>query len=66
MRAAPFSGAESPEQKQTEQVEYGPSDEGEMAELWRNSVFFHPPETGGSQFRVRFHAGELTRFPAPC
>ena len=50
-------------QPQTEQVEYGPSDEGEMAELWRRSVFFHLLQTGGSQLRVRFHAGETTDFP---
>src|SRR4051812_36980300 len=58
-----FFWRREPGQKQTEQVEYGPSDEGEMAELWRNSVFFHLLETGGSQFRVRFHAGETTDFP---
>jgi adenylate cyclase len=46
-----------------EQVEYGPSDAGEMAETWRRSVFFHLLQTGGSQYRVRFHAGETTEFP---
>ncbi|MGD9616579.1 MAG: adenylate/guanylate cyclase domain-containing protein [Alphaproteobacteria bacterium] len=50
-------------QPQTEQIEYGRSDEGERAELWRQSVFFHLLQTGGSQFRVRFHAGETTDFP---
>ena len=50
-------------QPETEEVEYGPSDKGEMAETWRRSVFFHLLETGGSQFRVRFHAGETTDFP---
>ena len=58
-----FFWRREPGQKQTEQVEYSPSDEGEMAELWRNSVFFHLLETGGSQFPVRFHAGETTDFP---
>jgi adenylate cyclase len=50
-------------QPHSEQVEYGPSDAGEMAETWRRSVFFHLLETGGSRFRVRFHAGETTDFP---
>jgi hypothetical protein len=45
-------------QTQTELVEYGPTSEGEAAENWRRSVFFHLLETGGSLFRVRFHAGE--------
>src|SRR6516225_3430671 len=49
-------------QSQTEQVEYGPTSEGEAADSWRRSVFFHLLETGGSQFRVRFHAGETTYF----
>jgi len=47
---------------QTELVEYGPTSEGEAAENWRRSVFFHLLETGGSLFRVRFHAGETTDF----
>jgi adenylate cyclase len=49
-------------QPQTELVEYGPTSEGEAAENWRRSVFFHLLETGGSRFRVRFHAGETTDF----
>ena len=49
-------------QPQTELVEYGPTNEGEAAENWRRSVFFHLLETGGSLFRVRFHAGEATDF----
>ena len=49
-------------QPQTELVEYGPTSEGEAAENWRRSVFFHLLETGGSLFRVRFHAGETTDF----
>jgi adenylate cyclase len=48
---------------QTELVEYSPTSEGEMAETWRSSVFFHLLQTGGSVFRVRFHAGETTNFP---
>jgi adenylate cyclase len=50
------------DQPQTELVEYGPTSEGEAAENWRRSVFFHLIETGGSLFRVRFHAGETTDF----
>ena len=49
-------------QTQTELVEYGPTSEGEMAENWRRSVFFHLLQTGGSLFRVRFHAGETADF----
>jgi len=47
---------------QTEQVEYGPTSEGEANEAWRSSVFFHLLETGGSLFRVRLHAGETAEF----
>ena len=49
-------------QAQTRLVEYGPTGEGEAAENWRRSVFFHLLETGGSLFRVRFHAGEAADF----
>jgi len=45
-----------------EMVEYGPSDEGEMAETWRRSVFFRLLETGGSRLRRRLHAGEPADF----
>src|SRR5215204_1948814 len=48
---------------ETELIEYGPTNEGEAAETWRRGVFFHLLETGGSLFRVRFHAGETTDFP---
>ncbi|MBV9532586.1 MAG: adenylate/guanylate cyclase domain-containing protein [Bradyrhizobium sp.] len=47
---------------QTAIVEYGPSTEGEVGERWRRSVLFHLLETGGSLFRVRFHAGETSEF----
>ena len=50
-------------QTQTELVEYGPTREGEAAENWRRSVFFHLLQTGESLFRVRFHAGETADFP---
>lgn len=48
---------------QTKLVEYGPTSEGEAAEKWHRSVFFHLLETGGSLFRVRFHAGQTADFP---
>jgi adenylate cyclase len=47
---------------QIQLVEYGPTREGEAAENWQRSVFFHLLETGGSLFRVRFHAGEAAVF----
>jgi len=49
-------------QTQIELVEYGPTSEGEAAENWRRSVFFHLLQTGGSLFRVRFHTGETADF----
>ena len=48
---------------QTQLVEYGPTGEGEAAEAWHRSVLFHLLQTGGSLFRVRFHAGENADFP---
>jgi adenylate cyclase len=50
-------------QTHTEVVEYGPTTDGEMADAWHRSVFFHLLASGGSLFRVRFHAGETTEFP---
>ncbi|MGZ9082005.1 MAG: adenylate/guanylate cyclase domain-containing protein [Rhodoplanes sp.] len=50
-------------QAQIELVEYGPTSGGEAAEKWRRSVLFHLLQTGGSLFRVRFHAGETADFP---
>src|SRR5215472_4136267 len=49
-------------EQQTELLEYGPTSEGEAAESWRRSVFYYLLETGGSLYRVRFHAGETTDF----
>ena len=49
-------------QTHTELVEYGPTSEGQAAEDWRRSVFFHLLQTGGSLFRVRLHAGETADF----
>jgi adenylate cyclase len=47
---------------EAEEIEYGPTNEGEGADIWRRSVFFHMLETGESLFRVRFHAGESSDF----
>jgi adenylate cyclase len=47
----------------TELIEYGPSSEGEAAENWRRSPFFHLLESGGSQRRIRLAAGEAAEFP---
>jgi adenylate cyclase len=47
-----------------EQIEYGPSNEGEVAESWRQSPFYWLIETGGSQLRRRLVAGEPADFPA--
>ena len=49
-------------QTHTELVEYGPTSEGQAAEDWRRSVFFHLLQTGGSLFRVRLDAGETADF----
>ncbi len=49
---------------QTEQFEYGPSNEGEVGESWRQSAFYWLLETGGSQLRRRLGAGEPADFPA--
>src|SRR6516165_5420595 len=45
-------------QAHTEVVEYGPTTAGEAADAWHRSVFYHLLQSGGSLFRVRFHAGE--------
>jgi adenylate cyclase len=49
---------------QTEQIEYGPSSEGEVAESWRQSAFFWLLENGEAQLRRRLFAGEPADFPA--
>ena len=50
--------------ERTEVIEYGPSNEGEMAETWRRSVFFHMLEAGQSLYRCRIAAGQSAEFPA--
>jgi adenylate cyclase len=49
-------------QPQTEVIEYRPTNEGEAAENWQRSVFFHLLQTDASLFRVRLHAGETAEF----
>src|SRR5579862_8630286 len=49
---------------ETEEIEYGPSNEGEIAESWRQSAFYWLLETGGSTLRRRLHDGEPADFPA--
>ena len=48
---------------QAQLIEYGPSSEGDAADNWQRSVFYHLRESGGSLFRVRFHAGETAGYP---
>ena len=48
MKAVSFAGAGEGGEGRTELIEYGPSSEGEAAENWRRSPFFHLLETGGS------------------
>ena len=45
-------------QPQTELVEYGPTNEGEAAENWRRSVFYHLLQQGGDELRRRVDANE--------
>jgi adenylate cyclase len=47
-----------------EAIDYGRSDVGEMAENWRQSVFFHLLQTGAEAARRRFWAGDPADFPA--
>jgi adenylate cyclase len=62
-RAFRWRGDEAGKER-TEVVEYGPSDEGEIAETWRSSVFFRMIETGQSFYRRRIAAGQSAEFPA--
>ena len=45
-----------------ESLEYGSSDEGELAERWRASAFYRLLETGGSKLRVRLSPEEPCEF----
>jgi adenylate cyclase len=46
-----------------EQIEYGPTTDGEAAVNWRASPFYHLLETGRSVLRVSLERGEGGRFP---
>jgi adenylate cyclase len=47
-----------------EVLDYGRTNEGEAAENWRRSPFFHLLQTGGTEMRRRLAAGDLADFPA--
>jgi adenylate cyclase len=54
--------ADSPES--VEAVDYGRTDEGEAAEYWQRSPFFHLLQSGGKAMRRRLAAGDPADFPA--
>ena len=47
-----------------EQIEYGPSNQGEIAEGWRRSAFYYMLQTGSSMLRRRLCSGDPADFPA--
>ena len=47
-----------------EVLDYGRTDEGEAAELWRRSPFFHLLQSGGNEMRRRLAAGDPDDFPS--
>lgn len=47
-----------------EVIEYGRTNEGEAAEQWRRSPFYHLLETGERMLRRRLHLGEPADFPS--
>ncbi len=49
---------------EVEAVDYGRTSEGEAAESWRRSPFFHLLNTGGEMLRRRLCAGDPCDFPA--
>ena len=54
--------ADAPEA--VEVLDYGRTNEGEAAELWRRSPFFHLLQTGGTEMRRCLAAGDPADFPA--
>jgi len=54
--------AEAPEA--AEVLDYGRTNEGEAAESWRRSPFFHLLQSGGTEMRRRLAAGDPADFPA--
>jgi adenylate cyclase len=47
-----------------EALDYGRTNEGEAAEMWRRSPFFHLLESGGTEMRRRLAAGDPADFPS--
>jgi len=47
-----------------EVLDYGRTNEGEAAESWRRSPFFHLLQSGGTEMRRRLAAGDPADFPA--
>ena len=47
-----------------EMADYGRSSEGELAEIWRRSAFYHLLQSGGTMLRRRLVAGDPTDFLA--
>jgi len=54
--------ADAPEA--AEVLDYGRTNEGEAAESWRRSPFFHLLQSGGTEIRRRLAAGDPADFPA--
>jgi adenylate cyclase len=54
--------ADAPET--VEVLDYGRTNEGEAAELWRRSPFFHLLQSGGTEMRRRLAAGDPADFPS--
>jgi adenylate cyclase len=54
--------ADAPEA--VEVLDYGRTNEGEAAENWRRSPFFHLLQSGGTEMRRRLAAGDPADFPA--
>jgi adenylate cyclase len=54
--------ADAPET--VEVLDYGRTNEGEAAEIWRRSPFFHLLESGGTEMRRRLAAGDPADFPS--
>jgi adenylate cyclase len=53
--------ADAPEA--VEVLDYGRTNEGEAAETWRRSAFFHLLQSGGNEMRRRLAAGDPPDFP---
>jgi adenylate cyclase len=56
--------ADVPEPEAVEILDYGRTNEGEAAENWRRSPFFHLLQSGGTEMRRHLAAGDPADFPA--